>query len=77
MEKEEEEFLRIVRHLEDFGKWNGKGRRGMEFLRIVRHLEDFGNWNGKGRGGVEFLRIVRHIWTILESGMGKEEEWNF
>ena len=36
-------FLRIVRHLDDFGNWNGKGRGGMEFLRIVRHLEDFGN----------------------------------
>ena len=72
-------FENYKAYLDDFGKrrfrrfWNEKGRREMEFLRIVRHLKDFGKWNGKGRG-VEFLRIVRHIWTILESGMGKEEE---
>ena len=57
-------------------EWKRKKRNGI-FENCKAYLDDFGNWNGKGRGGVKFLRIVRHIWTILESGMGKEEEWNF
>ena len=57
-------------------EWKRKRRSGI-FENCKAYLDDFGNWNGKGRGGVKFLRIVRHIWTILESGMGKEEEWNF